>query len=438
MNPMKLKYALIGALSGIGVAALLAGGAGAATLGTNTPALSLTPGRVAALPRQQGASWAAYLARSKAQEAADKAALAAERRGLAQIPPPPQEDHGETMPLDKPDAWYATAQARHVADVIVSFQTPAGGWGKNQRRDGAPRQPGQAYVADNISKFLGPDDYDLPHDPQWNYVGTLDNNATTTEMRFLVRVAARAPGPEGDAYRASFLKGVRYLLDAQYPNGGWPQVWPLEGGYHDGVTYNDNAVALAAMTLSAAAVGRGDYAFVPRDVRAAAGEAAAKAVRVILATQVRSGGVATIWAQQYDPLTLTPESARNFEPPALASDESADVLIFLMQQPDPSPAVVAAVHDAVAWLRAHALRDVAWTRTDRGRELVPSPGAGPIWARYYDAGTGRPVFGDRDKSLHDDVADLSLERRNGYNWFDTSPQKALDAYAAWAKAHPGG
>ena len=48
MNPMKLKYALIGALSGIGVAALLAGGAGAATLGTNTPALSLTPGRVAA------------------------------------------------------------------------------------------------------------------------------------------------------------------------------------------------------------------------------------------------------------------------------------------------------------------------------------------------------------------------------------------------------
>jgi PelA/Pel-15E family pectate lyase len=39
---------------------------------------------------------------------------------------------------------------------------------------------------------------------------------------------------------------VRYLLAAQFPNGGWPQVWPLEGGYHDAVTFNDNAVSEAA------------------------------------------------------------------------------------------------------------------------------------------------------------------------------------------------
>jgi PelA/Pel-15E family pectate lyase len=408
----------------------------AAVIGQNPPALSLNEARLAVIKPALRQAWAAYLARSQAQAKADKAALGAERRGLAQIPPPPKEGHDASMPLDRPDAWYATPQARHVADVILSFQTPAGGWGKNQNRDGALRQQGQAYVADNLSRYLAPGDYDAPRDPQWNYVGTLDNNATTTEMRFLARVAAQAPGPEGDAWRAGFLKGVQYLLRAQYPNGGWPQVWPLEGGYHDGVTYNDNAVALAAMTLSAAASGQGDYAFVPPKTRAAAGEAAKKAVQVILATQVRAHGVATIWAQQYDPLSLQPESARNFEPPALASDESSDVLLFLMQQPDPSPAVVAAVHQAAAWLKAHELNDVAWTRTDRGRELVSSPGAGPLWARYYDADTGKPVFADRDKSLHDDVAELSLERRNGYNWFDTSPQKALDAYAVWSKAHP--
>ncbi|MGN6421806.1 MAG: pectate lyase [Asticcacaulis sp.] len=415
---------------------LITGSVDAAVVGHNPPALSLTQARIADLSGDQAALWSAYLARSLAQEAADKAALASERRGLAQIPPPPAEGHGETMPLDRPDAWYATKEARHIADVIVSFQTPAGGWGKNQRRDGELRQTGQAYVADNISKFLAPDDYDTPHDPQWNYVGTLDNNATTTEMRFLAKVAAQAPGPEGDAYRVSFLKGVQYLLNAQYPNGGWPQVWPLEGGYHDGVTYNDNAVALAAMVLSAAATGQDDYAFVPQDVRKAAAEAAARAVQVILATQVKADGVATIWAQQYDPLTLQPESARNFEPPSIASDESSDVLMFLMQTPDPSPAVVTAVRDAVAWLKAHELRDVAWTRTDKGRDLIPSPGAGPIWARYYDVDTGKPVFGDRDKSLYDNVDDLSYERRNGYNWFDVSPQKVLDAYTIWTKAHP--
>jgi hypothetical protein len=63
-------------------------------------------------------------------------------------------------------------------------------------------------------------------------------------------VAGQAPGAEGEAWRASFLRGVRYLLAAQFPNGGWPQVWPLEGGYHDAITYNDNAVTEAADLLT--------------------------------------------------------------------------------------------------------------------------------------------------------------------------------------------
>lgn len=46
------------------------------------------------------------------------------------------------------------------------------------------------------------------------------------------------------------------------------------------------------------------------------------------------------------------------------------------------------------------------------------------------------MFGDRDKSLHDKVADISLERRNGYAWYSTIPNKALQAYDAWAVRHP--
>jgi PelA/Pel-15E family pectate lyase len=47
--------------------------------------------------------------------------------------------------------------------------------------------------------------------------------------------------------------------------------------------------------------------------------------------------------------------------------------------------------------------------------------------------TELPTFGDRDKTIHNDVNELSLERRNGYQWFGTGPQKALDAYAVWSK-----
>ena len=72
----------------------------------------------------------------------------------------------------------------------------------------------------------------------------------------------------------------------------------------------------------------------------------------------------------------------------------------------------------------------------QARVLPPAPGADPIWARYYELKTDRPLFGDRDKSIHDDLNEISAERRNGYSWFNNAPQRALDRYATWAKIHP--
>ena len=423
----------------LALSALLLGGAAQATVvGTNTPAQAISAERIAALPAKDRATWSAYLARSDQQRLADHAALAAELKPGQTPPPPPAEGPGgrKAMPLDRDAAWYATPEARHIADVIVSFQTPAGGWSKNQPRDGALRQPGQPYAADNVSKYLAAEDLDTPRDPHWNYVGTLDNDATITELRFLARVAGQAPGAEGEAWRKSFLHGVDYLLAAQFPNGGWPQVWPLEGGYHDAITYNDDAVSEAADLLSDVAEGQGDYAFAPAALRDKAASAAQRGVAVILATQVVANGKRTIWAQQHDALTLKPVSGRNFEPAELSTEESASLLLYLMRDPKPSPAVVAAVHAGADYLAANAIYDQAWGPSDSGRHLTPKPGAGPIWARYYRAADNLPIFGDRDKTIHDDVNELTLERRNGYSWFNTSPKKALDAYAVWKKAHP--
>jgi PelA/Pel-15E family pectate lyase len=419
---------------------LLCGAAQAAIVGTNTPAQPVSAARVEALPSKDRDVWIAYLARSDQQRKADQAALAAELKPGQPTPPPPAEGPGgpKAMPLDKDAAWYATPEARHIADVIVSFQTPAGGWSKNQPRTGALRQPGQPYAPDNVSKYLAADDFDTPRDPHWNYVGTLDNDATITELRFLAKVAGQASGAEGQAWRASFLRGARYLLAAQFPNGGWPQVWPLEGGYHDAITYNDNAVTEAASLLTDVSNGQGDYAFAPADLRRQAAAAADRALTCVLATQVMVNGKRTIWAQQHDALTLKPVAGRNFEPAELSTEESADLLVYLMSLPHPSSATIAAVDAGAAYLKATALYERAWTGnrdTEGGRRLSPKPGAGPLWARYYAAASGMPVFGDRDKTIHDDVNELSLERRNGYAWFNTSPKKVLDAYPAWKKAH---
>ncbi|SNT09385.1 pectate lyase, PelA/Pel-15E family [Granulicella rosea] len=406
----------------------------AAVIGMSKPAESITAARIAQLPAAQQPAWAVYLERSRRQEQTDRAALAAERVGLQEIPPLPQESgSAHSIPLGRDAGFYQSAEARRIADTIVSFQIPNGGWSKNLNMAGPSRLRGQSWAPDNLNRHPSPDDFDTPRDPQWNYMGTLDNDATNTELRYLARVAGANPGPVGAAYRTAFLKGVDYLLQAQFPNGGWPQVWPLEGGYHDAITFNDNAVTESAELLSAAAAGKGDYAFVPAQVRQRAATAAGRALDCILKAQIVLGGKLTIWPQQADALTLAPTTARNYEPAALATGESADLLLYLMAQPVKTPATEAAIRAGVAWLEAHAIRNMSWTGgrdTPDGRRLVASPGAGPLWARYYSLETQQPVFGDRDKTIHDTVDELSLERRNGYAWYSAGPKEAIERYRA--------
>ncbi len=423
----------------LAIACLALSSAHTKTIGQIQPAQAITTQRIAALPAAQADAWARYLARSQTAMAKDKAALAQERSALSEIPPLPEGGAGEkSMPLERDASWYASGPALAVAAHILSFQTPAGGWGKNQARDGPPRRLGQSYVANNRSKFLTPGDYDTPDNGGWNYVGTIDNDATITEIRFLAKVIhALEPGPTA-IYRDSVIKGLRYLLAAQFPNGGWPQVWPLQGGYHDAFTINDNAVVAVAQLLGEVAQGTPDFAFVPAALRHEAQLASQRAIEALLASQLLIQGQPALWAQQYDAVTLEPSSARNYEPAALCSAESATILVFLMRLPQPDAQAIRAVHNGVALLRRLAIEGKAWRKVSEqdGRLLVEAPGAPTLWARYYDIATLRPVFGDRDKSLHDDVADISLERRNGYAWYSTVPHQALELYALWSRRYP--
>jgi PelA/Pel-15E family pectate lyase len=412
--------------------ALLPGAALAAVIGHNTPAPEMSAARLAELPAAQRPAWQAYLDRSERQTAFDRATLARELKAGDTVPPPPVA--GKTnAPLDREPAWYGTAEAAAIADTILSFQTPSGGWSKNQNRSGPKRLPGQRYSNNAETMTVGSGSFDEPRDRYWTFVGTLDNDATHTEIRFLARVNQQRPS---DAYRAAILRGIGYLLMAQYPNGGWPQNYPLEGGFHDGITFNDEAVTEAAALLQDVADARPGFAFVPEPQRRQARAAAARAVDLILAAQVKVDGRLTVWPQQADALTLAPISARNYEPRGLASAESAGVLLFLMQQPRPTPAMKAAIEAGIAWLKTHALRDHAFTMTPDGRKLIAQPGAGPLWSRVYDIATDRPIFGDWGKTIHDDVNEISRGRRNGYTWWGVWPQKALDAYARWKATHP--
>lgn len=413
--------------------------ASASTIATNPPAESLTRDRVAARAPAQRHAWLQYLDLSQQQRQADKDALQAELKhaGIRTPIEPPHGSGARSMPLDKEPAWYASAEARRTADVIVSFQTPAGGWGKNMDMSKELRRPGVAFTSNNLSRFPSPGDFDTPLEPEWNYVGTIDNDATTTQMQFLVKVVAAIKPAEGEAYRTAFLRGLTYLFHAQYPNGGWPQVWPLEGGYHDAITFNDDAMSQVVELMGQVAEGQDEFSFVPKDIRERAATSFTSGIHCILAAQIVSKGQPTVWPQQVDPITLKPSSGRNFEPPAQSSGESASLMLLLMKVlPHPNAEEQRSIRCAAAWFKKTQIVGQSWERTAAGRELVARPGTGPIWARYYQADTDRPVFGDRDKSIHDDVRELSKERRNGYAWYNSEPARALERFEKWSVEHP--
>lgn len=378
--------------------------------------LPLTEARIATTPAAEQPAWRAYWQASAAQarpptkptdRVENTTQLLVNRAPIPAV-------YSTRLKLNAPAAWYASAEARSIADYIVAWQRPSGGWTKGGIYTRAPQ--------------AGDDHHD-----GWS-AGTFDNDSTIYELRFLALVIhAGAKEPGAAAWRDSFARGLGYIFAAQYPNGGWPQIYPLAGGYHDAITYNDDAMVHILELLHDTAGRRKEYAFVPAGLAAEAASRLTRGIQCVLATQLKDAtGRPTVWGQQHDALTQQPCAARNFEPVSECSSESAGLVLFLMAIPQPSPEVIAAVDGAMAWFPARALRGVTWDRdATTGSGLVPTAGAPDLWARFYEFGTGRPVFGERDRTVHYTVTELTLERRKGYGWYNSRAATLPAAYAKW-------
>jgi PelA/Pel-15E family pectate lyase len=384
------------------------------------PFTPLTEARIAALPAGERTAWQAYWQQTEKLSAQLPSRQAPDASSLKPMSTPPKGGiHTKGLRLEEPADWYSTEAARTVADRVVAAQMPFGAWTK-----------GMDYTQPAGTK--------PPHD-SWSS-GTFDNDATIFELRFLARVITHAAGDQRLAtWRGAFERGVGYVFAAQYPNGGFPQIYPLIGGYHDGVTFNDDVMTHVLELLRDVATGHGDYAFVSTALREEAAARLQRGIACVLSTQLRNhAGERTVWCQQYDPLTLQPSAARNFEPIADCSRESAALVVFLMSLPEPSSEIVASVKGAIAWFRATALPNLRVRRApaDTRGEVVPSPGAPPLWARFYEPGTTTPIFGDRDRTIHYDLSEISSERVAGYTWYTDVPSRALKTFETWGTRHP--
>lgn len=317
--------------------------------------------------------------------------------------------------LGKPDSWFAGEEATRVAANILSYQSELGGWPKNVSTTAA------AYAGDR--KDLQP---------------TYDNGATTDELRFLARVYVAT---KEERYRAAFERGLDYVLKGQYLTGGWPQFYPPpEKTYHRHITFNDNAMVRLLEFLREVGTGDG-YAFIDADRRKEAAAAFERGIACILKCQITVGGRLTAWCAQHDEVDYRPRPGRAFELATLSGAESVGITRLLMSLDRPSPEVIRAVEGAAAWLKSAELTGILVTsvKDEKGpkginRVVVNDSSAPPRWARFYAIETNRPVFSDRDGVPRTTLAEIGYERRNGYAWYGTWPQKLLEVeYPAWRK-----
>lgn len=369
--------------------------------------------RLAALPPAERVQWERYLADSRQHAEQDRAHMAAELRAVGRSEPTPAPaGPGFFVTREMTDAWFRTAEARRTADALITYQTPAGGWSKRIAFT-RPRTRGESFSSED----------------DWSWIGTLDNGATTAQLEFLGSLQRVQPDT---AYQRAFLRGIDYLLHAQLPVGCWPQIYPLAGGYHDAVTFNDDVTVNALRILEAVAAGQ--HGFVPEPQRERTVQAVQRGIDCILQTQVSVNGFKAVWGAQHDPLTLQPVQARAYEHASLSGRESAAILDFLMRRPAPDSAVQAAVHAAARWFREHAIRGFSYV--PRG-VLTPQADAGPLWARFYEIGTNRPIFSDRDGVVRYRLSEIGEERRRGYLWYTDEPISTLRRYEQWSRRYPG-
>jgi len=380
---------------------------------------------LAKLPLEQRDAWQDYLQRSQRQSQLYRALIAAEVEAYAlqQTTAAPEGPSYFREALAKPLDWYRTDEARRRADIAVSFQFPVGGWSKGIDLATRPRRPGELHsAADN-----------------WRWLATFDNGSTYLHMRFIARAFQATDEPY---YRDSFLRGLRFILRSQYPNGGFPQIYPLEGGYHDHITFNDNAMVGVLVLLRDIAQEEPGFDFVDAPTRELVKRALERATDCVVNMQVRVNGRRTAWCAQHHCITLEPVGARSYELPSLSGDESVGIVRFLMSLDNPGKEVIEAVQAAVRWLDEVKLDNTSMVRVPKqDKENYPrgfdhvvmtGPEYGPSWARFYEIGTNRPMFVGRDGVVKHDLAEVEYERRTGYRYMGEWAHRLLqEEYPGW-------
>jgi pectinesterase len=317
-----------------------------------------------------------------------------------------------------PDEWYGSDESVRVAENVLLYQRDIGGWPKNTAFHLPLTEADKATIISEKSKEDA----------------IFDNGATTTEMRFLAKMYSKT---KNESYQTAVENGLRFILKAQYENGGWPMFYPLKKGYYTHITFNDDAHSRLLKLLKEINDRKPLFSFISdQDLLAQSKTAWQNGIEIILKTQIMVDGKPTIWCAQHDETTFLPAKARAYELPSFSGAESVGLLEILMEIENPSPEIIRAVQGGIEWLDAHRMKNTRWdsftnAEGKKDRRIVTDLAAGDLWARFYDLETGLPYVCDRDGIKKSTLEEIGYERRNGYSWYTDAPAKLFKKYPMW-------
>ncbi len=272
------------------------------------------------------------------------------------------------------DKFYLDA-AQKAADALIFGQTAEGGW--HYMVDFEPKGV-QDYYKNHASKFK----WGMEEQRFYKGNATFDDGNSQGATRFILRLYTVS---KNQKYKQPLQKALNFIITAQYPNGAFPQRFPLHYDYiHDDFpdytsyyTLNDGAAVTAIQVLVDAYENLGDKKYL---------DAAKRAVDFLIAVQGPEDQ--GCWAEQYHPDTMQPIKARTHEPAGFVVRESEQVIetleMFFKMTGDRR--YLRPIPLCVHWFDRLNKESIEFKRPP---------------ARYYELGTNLPVYVIRTTETYD-------------------------------------
>jgi PelA/Pel-15E family pectate lyase len=208
---------------------------------------------------------------------------------------------------------------------------------------------------------------------------TFDDDVTSDAARFLLRMYLEKLDPK---YKPALEKAIDFIMESQYPLGGWPQRYPLRfefskkgrPDYSSYYTFNDDVIWENIHFLIQCYLTLGGEQLL---------DPIRRGMNFYLISQHGSGG----WAQQYD-MDLNPAGARSYEPNALLPGTTYKNAMLLIEfyQITGNKKYLNQVPAAIEWLERTRLPE---EQTQNGRYTHST---------FVEVETGRPIYVHRKGS----------------------------------------